>query len=71
MLGCDVGFLGTAPDPRRGAVASGRKKPRQHMADLILTAEKDRQNANPLFRGHCQRKIIVWGLGDRLTSRNE
>ena len=50
MLGCDVGLLGTGPDPRRGAVASGRKKPRQHVADVILAAEKDRQDADPLFR---------------------
>ena len=34
----------------KGARVSGRKKPRQHMADMILAAEKDRQDADPLFR---------------------
>lgn len=34
----------------KGARVSGCKKPLQHMADVILTAEKDCQDADPLFR---------------------
>lgn len=33
----------------KGVRVSRRKKPRQHMADVILAAEKDREDAYPLF----------------------
>ena len=32
-----------------GAIASGRKQPRRHVAHPIVAAENDRKHANPLF----------------------
>lgn len=32
-----------------GAIASGRKKPRRHVAHRIVAAENERKPANPLF----------------------
>ena len=33
----------------KGVRAAGRKEARQHVADVILAAEKDREDADPLF----------------------